>query len=219
MPQIDLAFRLTGTQPLPADHGYTLYGAISGLLPEAHRENGIAIHPIRGRIVGHRQMMLTEFSRLTLRVPDDRIADFLSLAGKPLRIGETSLRVGVPEVRPLHPAPALRSRLVTIKLKVVSEMPKDRDEESRRLFKDSVRRKLDALGVSSEVKITIGKRHALQIKHKEVVGYEVIVNGLDALESVTIQENGPPDNPHIGFARQHMGCGVFVSVSGRGKSE
>ena len=57
MPRIDLAFRLTSTQPLSADHGYTLYGAISRLLPDAHRENGIAIHPIRGRIVGHRQMI------------------------------------------------------------------------------------------------------------------------------------------------------------------
>ena len=63
---IDLAFQITGTS-LPADHGFALYGAISRLLPAVHEANGIAVHPIRGRIAGERQMQLTDASRLVIR--------------------------------------------------------------------------------------------------------------------------------------------------------
>ena len=202
MPQIELAFRLTGTLPLPADHGYTLYGAISRLLPEAHGEDGIAIHPIRGRIVGHRQMMLTEFSRLTLRVLDDRIADFLALAGKSLRIGETNLRVGVPEVRPLIPAPALRSRLVTIK---IAGADKDPSLLTAANFQTAARKQLSALDVSEQAELTLSKRRTFRIKRKEVVGYETIIEGLTAEESIWLQEAG------LG-GRRHMGCGVFEAM-------
>lgn len=202
MPHIDLAFRLTATQPLAADHGYVLYGAVSRLLPDAHRENGIAIHPIRGRIVGPRQMMLAEFSRLTLRVPDDRIADFLPLAGKPLRIGETTLRVGVPEVRPLIPAPALRSRLVTIKIAGADEDPSLLTADN---FQTAARKQLTALGVSDQSALTLPKLRTFRIKHKEVVGYETIIECLTAEESLCVQEAG------LG-GRRHMGCGVFVPV-------
>jgi CRISPR-associated protein Cas6 len=89
---IDLAFALIGTAPLPADHGFQLYGAISRALPAVHEPNGIAIHPIRGRQIGERQMALCEWSKLTIRAAADRIADLLPLAGKQLTIAGRPLR-------------------------------------------------------------------------------------------------------------------------------
>lgn len=65
---IDLAFTVIGTATLSSDHGYHLYAAISRALPAVHEPNGIGVHPIRGRIVGDRQMQLCDFSRLTMRV-------------------------------------------------------------------------------------------------------------------------------------------------------
>ena len=47
---LDVTFRLTATSPIPADHGYALYAAICGVIPEIHEDVGIGVHPIRGRI-------------------------------------------------------------------------------------------------------------------------------------------------------------------------
>ena len=83
---VDLSFTLTGTSAIAADHGYALYGAISRVLADkVHAENGIGVHPIRGRQVGNRQLMLMSWSSLTLRVADNQIAAMLPLAGKSLR--------------------------------------------------------------------------------------------------------------------------------------
>lgn len=197
---VDLAFPLTGTRPVPADHGYALYSALSRQQPELHAKNGIAIHPVRGRQVGNREMMLTECSRLTLRTPEDRIGELIALAGQRIAFGDRGVRIGVPQVYPLKPASALRSRLVTIK---------NGTEPDR--FEKEFRRKLDHLGVSAEVIVTLGKRRTLRIKDKEIVGYEVLLEGLTAEESLAVQENRT-DDPHLGFSRRHMGCAVFVPL-------
>ena len=39
--KVDLSFALVGTHPVPADHGYSLYSAVSRLLPEAHRQTAL----------------------------------------------------------------------------------------------------------------------------------------------------------------------------------
>ncbi|MCA9037647.1 MAG: hypothetical protein KDA91_21080, partial [Planctomycetaceae bacterium] len=86
------------------------------------------------------------------------------------------------------------SRLVTIKGFM--------DAES---FAQAVRRQLDALEISERVILTIGKRRTIKIRDKEVVGFEVILEGLTAEESIVLQEQG------LG-GRRHMGCGVFVAA-------
>jgi CRISPR-associated protein Cas6 len=196
---VDVSFMLTGTNPIAADHGYALYGAVSRLLEDkVHSENAIGVHPIRGRQVGNRQLMLMPWSTLTLRVADDQIAAMLPLAGHALRIGNASVRVGVPTVRALVPVTALRSRLVNIK--VANIRPEATTEEQ---FAGAVRRQLNALGISEAASLTVGKRRTMRVKERELVGYEVLVEGLTAAESITLQEHG------IG-GKRHMGCGVFV---------
>jgi CRISPR-associated protein Cas6 len=201
---IDFHFPLVTTQPIPADHGYHLYAALSHALPVLHQHNGIAVHPIRGTQIGNRQVQLDDRSALVLRVPDSRIGEFIQLAGKQLRIAGTSLRVGVPRVYALTPAPALRSRLVTIK--------NGTDPER---FSKELRRKLDAFGVSPDAQPTLAKRRTLRIKGKEIVGYEVIIEALTAEESLAIQENHPSGPPELGWSRGHMGCAVFVPLEVR----
>lgn len=208
MTHLDLAFTLTTQQPIPADHGYALYGAISRHLPEVHRENGFGVHPIRGRQAGDRTLMLMPWSTLTLRVPDGQIAPLLPLAGKSLRIGPATLRVGVPEVQALVPAPTLRSRLVIIKIAHVDPASALNEDQ----FVAAVRKQLDALGISAAATPVIPldkegrpRRRTLRIKHREIVGYELVIEGLTAEESLTLQTHG------LG-GRRHMGCGVFVPV-------
>ncbi len=198
---LDLTFSIQSQSPIPADHGYPLYGAISRTVPALHESNGLAIHPIAGQQVGDRQMALMPWSQLTLRVRDGHISEVLPLAGRELTIAQTKIRVGVPQVRALIPASALRSRLVVIKIK---EAPAAKDITPE-LFQAAARRQLDGQNISSEALLTLGKRRTIRIKQKEIVGYEVIVEGLTAEESLTLQETG------LG-GRQHMTCGIFVPL-------
>jgi CRISPR-associated protein Cas6 len=114
VPFVDLAFRLT-VPTIPVDHGYALYSAVSRFLPGLHTDKEIGIHPIRGRYVGDGGLHLTSSSRLTIRLPDDRIRDVLKLAGKRLELDGYQLQVGIPEVGALRASAALYSRLATIK--------------------------------------------------------------------------------------------------------
>lgn len=198
---IDLSFVIQGNT-IPADHGYPVYASLSRLLPDIHRENGLAVHPIRGRQVENRQLKIQPWSRLVLRVNVEDIPALLPLTGKPLGVAGHPLRIGVPQVLALTPAPALRSRLVTIKI----------DREAGPItpdsFQNAVRRQLDALTVSAQVTAIVSRRRTLRIKDKEVIGFELIVEGLTADESLVLQERG------LG-GRRHMGCGVFVPVTHR----
>lgn len=192
-PFVDLSFHISGAHPLRSDHGYSLYGAISRVLPHVHQPNEIGILPISGKSVGGRQMQLTKSSRLTLRVASTDIVSWLALAGKTLEIVGAKVQVGVPEIRGLIPATALRGRLVTTK-----------NCQNQARFEAELSRQMKAIGVSDQVIVTIAKRRTVRIHEKEVVGYEVILEGLSAAESIAIQTTG------LG-GRRHMGCGIFVA--------
>jgi CRISPR-associated protein Cas6 len=200
---VDLAFRLQVTEPIPADHGYVLYAAVSRLVPKVHSENAVAIHPIRGRQVGERKLILMPWSMLILRVPDDQIGVLLNLAGKSLRLGESAVLVGVPEVRALVPSTAIRSRLVVIKVAHAGA-----EALTPEMFKAAARKQMDELGVDGAAILSVGKRRTLRLKQREIVGYELLVEGLSAAESIALQEAG------VG-GKRHMGCGIFMAVDGK----
>ncbi|MGL4941811.1 MAG: type I-MYXAN CRISPR-associated protein Cas6/Cmx6 [Thermoguttaceae bacterium] len=177
---------------IPADHGYPLYSAVSRVLAQIHQTSEIGILPINGTQTGDRGLFLTPESRLVIRIDAGQISTVLPLAGKTLGIGKTTLQIGVPSVHALIYASTLRSRLVTIKGFMEAEQ-----------FSEAVRRQLDILEISQEVTVHIRKRRTLRIRDREVVGYEVFVDGLSDTESLRLQEVG------IG-GRRKMGCGLFL---------
>ncbi len=189
MPYLDLAFRLNGST-VPVDHGYALYAALSRILPEIHETENVGVHPIRGIYSGNGELQLSDFSRLILRLPDEEIRFCLKLAGKRLEMDGHPLSVGVPEIRMLLPVANLRARLVTIKGFL--------NEEE---FLEAVKRQLQNLNIDCET--VLGQRGTFRVKDKQVVGFEVVVAGLTAEDSVKLQEHG------LG-GRRKMGCGVFV---------
>ena len=195
MTTVDLAFPITSATSIPADHGYLLYSALSKQIPALHEAEGIAIHPIRGRQDGMRGLALQKWSAVTIRTCDDRIGEFLKLAGKTLRIGPASVVVGVPNVSLVLSSPKLRSRLVTTK---------NGTEPER--FLAEVRRQMTTLGISERPNLTVGKRRTTRIKDKEVVGHELLVDQLGEEESLLLQRHG------VG-GRRLMCCGVFVPES------
>jgi CRISPR-associated protein Cas6 len=189
MPCVDLAFRLIGTT-LPVDHGYALYSAINRLVPALHDAKPIGLHPVRGWYAGEGTLLLMPSSRLILRLPDARIREFLTIAGKTLDVDGHHLRVGVPETRLLRPAATLYARLVTIKGFM----------EPTTLL-EAAARQIQAMELVAA--LHVGERRTLRIRDTQVVGFEVTATGLTPVDSVQLQAIG------IG-GRRRMGCGVFV---------
>lgn len=204
---------------LPADHGYSLYGALSHAVPALHDGDApVRIGPIAGLYEGGGRLRLDRpRSKLRFRLPAGQIAMVLPLAGKSLYVAGHHLRMGVPQVRILEPAPSLVARMVTIK----SSSRGNRDGVRRYMepgaFLERVQRELDDLGVHGQAGIPLvltgpheGKprRHVLRIREKRVVGFAVQIVGLTAEESVRVQEHG------LG-GRKKMGCGWFVAMRGK----
>ena len=211
-PIVDVSFPVLSQAELPADHNYILFAALCRSIPELHGNDGFAVHPLAGRIVGPRVMQLCDWSRLTIRCSANSIGTLLPLAGKQISLADRRLLIGIPQVQTLVPATALRSRLVTTK----------NGEELER-FRTEIRRQLEAIPVNlasiwteeerrdhpetpTAAAVTIGKRRTLRIKDKEVVGYDILIEALSAEESLNIQQIG------IG-GRRRLGCGVFAPAS------
>jgi len=187
-PKVDLVFRISG-KLLVVDHGYALYSAVSRVCPRIHAEPDIGLKLIRGRYIGNGRLDISPFSELVLRLPAEQVRDYLSLAGKSLRVREDCLLVGVPHARALQPRPTLFAALVTT-----------RNGQDQDRFTAELTRQLAVLGCQG--KLNVGRRRTCQIHGKQVVGHEVMVTGLSAPEAITLQEAG------LG-GRRKMGCGFF----------
>ena len=136
---LDLIFPASGSL-LPTDHNYPLYGALSGIVPRFHEADGrLRFAPITGDPDGEGHLRLHGGSYLRVRVPDDAVRAALPLAGKKLDVAGHAVRLGVPAVRTLEPAPMLASRLVTFK-----------NAETPESFLATARKQLAELGVSGE---------------------------------------------------------------------
>lgn len=224
MAMIDLHYTIQGTN-LPADHGYALYAALSRLAPELHAPTcNLRIGPIRGTYIGRGLLQLDpRFSRLRLRLPADAIPLVLPLAGKALVLGEHKIRLGVPQVRALIPAPNLVARLVVIKASSPRVNPNDKASRDRAAtkryldpaqFLEAVRADLKRRNIGAQADLPVHdtgprtgepRRHVLRVHGKTIVGFLVLVQGLTAEESVRVQEEG------IG-GRSKLGCGFFGPV-------
>jgi CRISPR-associated protein Cas6 len=209
MTYVDLNFRLTAEGTVPVDHGYPLYAALSRLLPALHQQNGIGVHPLRGRYPGNRQLILGADSCLAFRTPVELVGELLKLSGASIRLKAARLLIGVPQLSALVAEPVLRSRLVVIKVAGCSAA-----QLNEKTFRTAVEKQLSASDVSTAVTVEIRRRRTLKIKEKIVVGYEVVLKDLTEEESLRVQKQG------IG-GRRHMGCGLFSTYRNgdRGISE
>ena len=202
MPLIELQFPVLGTE-IPADHGYTLYGAISRLVPKLHaHEMLLRIGPIRGSYVGSGKLRLEPGgSRLRVRLQPDQLPALLPLSGKCLDLAGHAVRLGVPQVSAIMPGPSLLARLVTIK-----------GFTEPASFLDAARRQFDALGIRGELAVPLApsgqhkgqaRRRVMRLREKQIVGFALAVMELNEEDSLKLQEAG------LG-GRSKMGCGFFV---------
>jgi CRISPR-associated protein Cas6 len=202
-PLVDIFFGVRGSR-VPVDHGYALYGAVARVLEThdaltngagwLHQSDQVGLHLLRGAHGSHGRLLLGPRASFGLRLPAALIPKVLALAGKRLVIAGDSLRVGVPHVQALRPAPVLAARLVTT-----------RNGQDEQRFDREILRQLRELEITAPP--IRGRRRVLRIKDKTVVGYGVRIEGLSTAESLRLQEHG------LG-GRRKMGCGVFVPMRG-----
>ncbi len=186
--KVDICFQISGKK-ISVDHGFALYGAISRVLPNFHKDETAGMKLIRGRYIGDGMLDISPGSELVIRLPVSSIPRYIQLAGKRLDVIGESLAVGVLKTKALVPAAALYSHLVTTK---------NGKEQVR--FENEISKQMEQMGICG--KFAIGKRRTFCIHGKQVVGYSALVSELTAGESVVLQEKG------LG-GRRKMGCGFF----------
>jgi CRISPR-associated protein Cas6 len=208
---IEMRYPVLGTT-LPTDHGYPLFSAISRLIPWVHQPTSkVRFAPIPGVREAPALIRLSRESRLRIRLPAEEIPRLLPLAGKSLAVGKHRMRLGVPEVASILPAPELRARIVVFRLENIEPD----------YFLETVRARLaaSAIGGDPEVsRILSGpregepRRRVLRIKGRRLIGFALEVVGLNSEDSVRLQENG------LG-SRGHLGCGYFLPVLAKERAQ
>jgi CRISPR-associated protein Cas6 len=200
MPIVDLSFVLVGTT-FPLDHGYSVFSAISRVVPSVHGDKRIGIHPIRGRRTAPGVLHVHEKSQLKIRLPSEEVAPYIALAGQALELDGHWHLVGIPRVEALIPAANLASRMVTFKHALIPEK-----------CLEDVQRELDRLEIKATPELAVSTqpfqsgrviRRVLRVRDKKIVGFSLRVTGLSPEESIRLQEHG------LG-GRRRMGCGVFI---------
>ena len=191
MVYVELRFPVIGTA-LPSDHGYSMFAAISRLIPEAHDANWLAVETVQGAAQGDGATQINSRARLRMRVPQDRVPVVLKIAGKRLDVDGYLVRLGVPQIFLLRSSPSLYARCVTIKNHTEPES-----------FLDAVAHKLDELGIKGEPEL--GNRRALRVGSHTIVGYTLSIHELSEEGSIVLQEKG------LG-GRRHFGCGFFIPI-------
>ncbi|MGI8548737.1 MAG: type I-MYXAN CRISPR-associated protein Cas6/Cmx6 [Gemmatimonadaceae bacterium] len=203
---VDLIFPAVGS-PVPVNHGYALYAAVSRVVPGIHSAAGVGIFPIQGTFNGGR-LHLNTSSSVRIRLPAERLPMLLPLAEAVIEIDGHRLRLGTPRVHALIPAPTLISRLVLIKIAHTGE----RGGVTPDSFLAAARKQLVALSVAAEPAIPLvssglhagePQRRIVRVKEQTHAGYAMVVEGLTADESIRLQEAG------IG-GRRLIGCGLFL---------
>jgi len=206
---LDLVFEIEGKE-ICSDHGYALYSSISQKIPVT-KDISCGIHPIRGVPVGRRKIRLHGNSKLIVRLDHEFLPKFLPLAGESLQLKGDRIRIGLPQPKLLTEAEQCFSRIVTIK-----------GYMEAKAFLEVVNRQLKDFGIKGECSLLKREnfdennergekspyiRRTINIKGKEIVGYALKVEKLDAESSLILQEKG------LG-GRRKMGCGVFHSIGG-----
>jgi CRISPR-associated protein Cas6 len=195
---IDLAFPVRGG-PIPRDHGYALYGALSRVIPSVHGASWIAIHGITGARASTGEAARNGTGMLRVRVPAEKIAELIALAGAALDVAGHPVTLGAPVIHRLTSVAALDARLVVIRFTGGIAKPFDQDafdkrfvaEAQRQLVKHEIRGDLELCG-----------RQSLRVGGQRIVGHSVRVIGLSPDDSLKLQIHG------LGGKRT-MGCGIF----------
>ena len=183
-------FQLTPGARLPQDNGYILLGALSAKFPFLHGRKDIQIAPVRGTRNEDNSIRLDGSSFLHIRGLNEN--EVKEISGSWIFLNGTV--VGLGKVSPVRAIP--HSKLVS--RQVIFPIVKGDLTSPEIQFETALKRNLpDTVSVER-----IGNRKMFHIKGIQMIGFPVVLTGLDSVTSLAIQQNG------IG-KHTSMGCGVF----------
>lgn len=187
---VDLAFPLAG-RTVPRDYTQALNAALQQALPWLAQESRAGVHPLKlvqGSSVGP-VSLLSQRTRLLLRLPRERVADARALAGCTLSVDGHALQLGEPRERELLPHATLYAYAVAA------------EGEDEVTFMQAVSGELQALGVRTHT--VCGKRGGRPHEDHTLTTFSLMLHALSQADSLRVQEQGL--GPH-----RLLGCGVFV---------
>jgi len=201
---VDLVFKLD-CKMLPLEHAHALSQAIQSVLDWIETEELAGIHQIHVAESGNGWMRpedptnevlhLSHRTRMSLRVPKQRIEEAKQLTGQTLDIDGYSLTIGEASIKSLSELSPLFSRYVICDVELSEEQ-----------FLTSVAEQLQAMDIPVN-KMMAGMQHVIKTPDKDIFTRSVMVADLDKEHSVRLQQRG------IGPGR-HLGCGIFLPQKG-----
>lgn len=222
---LEIQFSLVG-KTLPADHGYALYSAVKKTvltsLEEDAKKNQFSnlaqsiietkslpsemlLCTVAGVPDREGKLYLNSKSRFRLRCSSDQVQIWYRLLqNQVLDIRGHLIRLVQPRLTLPEPSAILKARLVTFHLEEwnIHEAPGH--------FLESCKKALNRLEIEAQPFIDSDPNgnlalRALQIRNKQVLGFSVVMEGLNELDSLKLQCCG------LG-GRKHFGCGWFYPV-------
>jgi CRISPR-associated protein Cas6 len=176
---------------LPRAHRVALAAALQQVLPWLDEACGAAVHRLNVATGGGPLALLSGRTRLTLRLPRQRVTDAAQLSGRTLDVMGQPLHLGAAQPRELLPFGTLFAHFVAAEGAAACG-----DEAA---FLDAVAQQLAALGVHARA---ICGRHQT-LEEGRLAGYGLMLDGLTHGDSRRVLERG------LGTHRL-WGCGVFV---------
>jgi CRISPR-associated protein Cas6 len=185
---VDAVFPIDG-KTLPRDHAQALQQALCAQLPWLGTDPLAAIHPIKVVHGNDEQALLSQRTRLLLRVRARRLDDLMALAGLDIGVDGHLLRLGVPHLRELQPHATLYAYRVAA------------DSADEVTFMAAVDRELAQFAIGGER--VCGKRQRMVISGRELDTFSLMLHALPPEQSMRLQQHG------LGLHRL-LGCGIFV---------
>jgi CRISPR-associated protein Cas6 len=186
---VDAIYPLHG-QALPRDHRRALAEALERLVPWLADPSQAGVHRINVVAGGGEPALISQRTRLMLRVLRQRVSELAPLQGAVLDVGGYSLRLGTaPVVRELLPWGTLYAHVVATA---------DDDELA---FLETIEGELDAMHVPC--RRICGRRQVIDDGGRTLTGFSLMLDGLSPADSLRLLESG------LGRHRR-LGCGMFV---------
>lgn len=201
---IDVAYRIS-CKCLPLEHAHTLSEALHKALPWLGDEERAGVHLIHGAESGNGWMRpedvenevlyVSRRTRMTLRLPKERLPEAEALTGAVLDVGGHAVEVGESLVKPLSTTSIIFSRYVVAN--------PDEDEEA---FISHAVEQLQQQGVDLR-KLLCGKTHSFKIPGDTIFTRSLMLADLEVKDAVKLQQTG------LGPGRK-MGFGLFIPHKG-----
>ena len=196
---VDIVFGIS-CRALPVDHAYALSSAICSELDWFEDEPDAAVHTIHVSASGNgwyrpdnagQLLHPSRRTKLTLRIPKQRVEDARSLIGKTIDVAGNPLTINNMNQKPLSEITTIFARYIVVE-HARSEME----------FLSEVMASLQHMGIKPK-KMLCGKEASLKLEDGEITTRSLMIADLTFKDSILLQQKG------LGSHRW-MGCGIFL---------